>query len=163
MDGDRLLWHWYAHSSIRTTPALEQVRAGVGRFHLVADHVRQRRLHHRMRRIGFLGRPVAERRAEPMRHSRDSQLPQQGAEIPVRQEATGRRRKHQTGRSLDPPPPRPGSPALSQTTARGAPACASSVPAEPSTQPPPGRSPPTALRASPPTGTPSGPETRSPA
>ncbi len=40
-------------------PALEQVRASVGCLHLVADHVRQRRLHHCMGRVRTLGRPVS--------------------------------------------------------------------------------------------------------
>ena len=40
-------------------PALKQVRAGIGRFHLVPNHVRQRRLHDRMGRIRAFCRPIA--------------------------------------------------------------------------------------------------------
>ena len=65
-------------------PTFEEVRPRIGRFHLVADHVGQRRLHDRMGRVGRFGRPVAKARPEPMRHGRDSQLPQQAAEREIR-------------------------------------------------------------------------------
>ena len=40
-------------------PAFEQVRAGIGRFHLIPNHVRQRRFHDRMGRVRAFGRPIA--------------------------------------------------------------------------------------------------------
>ena len=40
-------------------PALKQVRAGIGRFHLIPNHVRQGCFHDRMGRIRAFGRPIA--------------------------------------------------------------------------------------------------------
>ena len=52
-------------------PPLEQVRARIRRLHLVRDHLRQRRLDDLPRVVSLPGSPVAERRAEPMRHGRN--------------------------------------------------------------------------------------------
>ena len=65
--------------------ALEEVRAGVGRLHLVADRVRQRGLHDRVGRVGALRRPVPEARTEPVRHGSDPKRLQQAAEVHARQ------------------------------------------------------------------------------
>ena len=50
-------------------PSLEQIRAGIGRFHLILDKVRQRRLHDRMGRVRAFSRPVAKAGTESVRHS----------------------------------------------------------------------------------------------
>ena len=56
---------------------LEETAARVGGLGLVLDHVRQRRFHHRMRRMGPLGRIVAEARAEPVRDRVEPELPKE--------------------------------------------------------------------------------------
>ena len=50
----------------QVAPALEQVRARVGRLDLVLDDMRQRRLNDLAWMIGLFGRPVAEGRPEPV-------------------------------------------------------------------------------------------------
>ena len=52
-------------------PALEQVRPGVDRLDLIPDDMGQRRLDDLARMVRLLGRPVPERRAEPVRPSRN--------------------------------------------------------------------------------------------
>ena len=54
--------------------ALEQVGSRIGGLDRVPDRVGQRRLDHRARVVGFLLRPVAEARPEPVRHRREPQL-----------------------------------------------------------------------------------------
>ena len=49
-----------------------QRRAGVGRFNLVLDHVRERRLDDIARVVRLLGGPIPERRPEAMRDSGDT-------------------------------------------------------------------------------------------
>ena len=65
------------------TPALEQVRAGIGRLDLVPDHMRQGRLDHLPGMIGLLGCPIAEAGAEPVRHGRNPKLAQQPPQLLV--------------------------------------------------------------------------------
>ena len=93
--------------------ALEQIRAGIGRLHLVADHVR---------RIRALGRPVPEARSEPVRHRRDPQRPQQTAERQVPQLRPPWETGTPTPNGARAPSPLPGSPAPASTAAPGAPA-----------------------------------------
>jgi hypothetical protein len=50
-------------------PLLKQVAPPVSGFDFVTDRVRQRHLDHLVGKLGFLGRPVAERRAESVRHN----------------------------------------------------------------------------------------------
>ena len=75
------LFHWFSAGRMRLMcvvgvrfpivheqpPPLEQVRASIGRFDWVADHVGQRRLDHFPRVVGLLCRPVAEARPEAVR------------------------------------------------------------------------------------------------
>ena len=61
------------------TPALEQVRAGIGRLHPVPDHMRQGRLDHLSGMVRLLTRPVPEAGAETVRHGRNPKLAQQAA------------------------------------------------------------------------------------
>ncbi len=56
------------------TPALEQVRASIGRLDPVADHMRQGRLDHFSGMIRLFGRPVPEAGSEPVRHRRNPLL-----------------------------------------------------------------------------------------
>ena len=55
-------------------PALEQIRAGVGRLNLVPDHMRQGRFDNLAWMIRLLGGPIPERRAETVRHGRNLML-----------------------------------------------------------------------------------------
>ena len=56
-----------AQSIHQPTPALEQVRAGVGRLDLVPDHMRERRLDDLVRMVRRVGRPVAKARPTAVR------------------------------------------------------------------------------------------------
>ena len=59
------------------TPPLKQVRACIGRFDLVPDNVRQRRLHDRMRRVRAFSRPTIEAGTKSMGYGSDAQLLEQ--------------------------------------------------------------------------------------
>ena len=65
------------------SPALEQVRAGIGRLDTVANHMRQGRLDYVPGMVGLLGRPVSEAGAEPVRHRRDPLLADQPPQLAV--------------------------------------------------------------------------------
>ena len=75
--------------------ALEQVGPRIGGLDRVPDRVAQRRLDHLPRVVGFILRPVAEARPEPVRHRREPQLLQQAREGHVLQLHPARRRERQ--------------------------------------------------------------------
>ena len=79
------------------TPPLKQVRAGIGRFDLVPDNVRQRRLHDRMRRVRAFSRPTIEAGTKSMGYGSDAQLLEQVGQCRGRKRLSPGIRKHQTG------------------------------------------------------------------
>ncbi len=61
--------------------ALEEVRAPIRRLDLVTDHVREGCLDDVARMIRLLGRPIAERRPEAVRHGRDLERCEQSTQM----------------------------------------------------------------------------------
>ena len=75
--------------------ALEQVRAPIGCLDPVLYHMRQGGLDDLAGMIRLLGRPVPETRPEPVRHSRDLELPEQFRQRRVREWLSVHARKHE--------------------------------------------------------------------
>ncbi len=138
-------------------PTLEQVRPGVGRLDLVLDHVSQRGLDHFPRMVGFLGRPVPERRPEAVSDGGDPMVDGTGASWAAStprsasRSASGTRGRRRRRASA----PRRGPPAPSRRAGRGARASPSSAAPERSTRGRPCPSRPTRRGGPPPTGRPS--------